>query len=242
MTSKQISDEQLAFYYYNDGLHAKERQAISNALAIDPDLGERYRQLSTDLIMLDDIGEAQPPTDMVERWHETIRRSAARSEVANTQSRFHSWSFLWGVAVTAALAIGIGIGTFYSSSPTMQTPTQTYTASDENEQTAFVRSLRVHLQESEADLINLTVQSPASKADLVIEIIEQTRLFERAAVQNNEHGVARVLRAFELVLIRIAAEDTSSEDAEALREKLLFELNIMLTKLSQDTSEAQQTI
>ncbi len=77
---------------------------------------------------------------------------------------------------------------------------------------------------------------------MIIGIIEQTRLFERAAEQNNEHSVARVLRAFELVLIRIAAEDTSTEDVEALREKLMFELSIMLTKLSQDTSEAQQTI
>jgi hypothetical protein len=42
--------------------------------------------------------------------------------------------------------------------------------------------------------------------------------------------------------MRIAAEETTPEDAEKLRAKLLFELNIMLTKLSRDTSEEQQTI
>jgi len=46
----------------------------------------------------------------------------------------------------------------------------------------------------------------------------------------------------ELVLVQLAAEDISTEDAEALRAKLLFELNVMLTKLSRDSSDEPQSI
>ena len=75
-----------------------------------------------------------------------------------------------------------------------------------------------------------------------MNIIEQNRLFERAAEQNDSANLARILRAFELVLLQLAAEDISAEDAEALRAKLLFELNVVLTKLARETSDEPQTI
>ena len=77
---------------------------------------------------------------------------------------------------------------------------------------------------------------------LVAQIVEQNRLFERAAVQNNSHKVARVLRAFEPILLRLASDDLAPEDAEALRAQLSFELQIVLTKLAQDTSKEPQSI
>ena len=70
-----------------------------------------------------------------------------------------------------------------------------------------------------------------------MHIIDQNRLFERAAEQNDSQKLARVLRAFEPVLLQLAAEDLAPEDAEALRAQLAFELNVMLTKLSRDTSK-----
>jgi DNA-binding FadR family transcriptional regulator len=76
---------------------------------------------------------------------------------------------------------------------------------------------------------------------LILQIIEQNRLFERAAEQNNSQSLARVLRAFEPILLRLAADDIAPEDAEALRAQLAFELNVMLTKLSRDTSKETQS-
>ena len=75
-----------------------------------------------------------------------------------------------------------------------------------------------------------------------MNIIEQNRLLERAAEQNDSESLARVLRAFELVLMQLAADDVTPEDAEALRAKLLFELNVVLTKLAHDTSDEPQSI
>ncbi len=76
---------------------------------------------------------------------------------------------------------------------------------------------------------------------MVNQIINQNRLFERAAEQNDADDLARVLRAFEPVLVRLAEEDLSDAEAEALRAKLAFELNVMLTKLSRDASNVTDT-
>jgi hypothetical protein len=53
--------------------------------------------------------------------------------------------------------------------------------------------------------------------------------------------VARVLRAFEPILLQLAATDIAPEDAEALRAKLAFELNVMLTKLASQSSNETHT-
>jgi hypothetical protein len=72
---------------------------------------------------------------------------------------------------------------------------------------------------------------------LVLQIIQQNRLFEQAAERNDAGSLARVLRAFEPILLQLAATDIAPEDAVALREQLAFELKVMLTKLERDTSK-----
>ena len=76
---------------------------------------------------------------------------------------------------------------------------------------------------------------------LVLRIIEQNRMFEVAAEHNNAPKLARVLRAFEPILLQLAANDLAPEDEEALRAQLAFELNVMLTKLSHASSNEEQT-
>jgi hypothetical protein len=62
-------------------------------------------------------------------------------------------------------------------------------------------------------------------------------MFESIADQNSAPNLARVLRAFEPILLRLASEDIAPTDAEALRMQLSFELNAMLTKLARDSSK-----
>jgi hypothetical protein len=147
-------------------------------------------------------------------------------------------------AVQEALAIGIGIGIFIGGdepvSPIVQEIVADSGSLEPDASSAFLRGLQVHLRDSEKGLLELAPTD--NRTELILSIIEQNKLFERAAEQNDSANLARVLRAFELVLVRLASEDISPEDAEALRTKLLFELNVMLTKLSRDTSEEQQTI
>ena len=76
---------------------------------------------------------------------------------------------------------------------------------------------------------------------MIMSLIEQNRRYEKLASQNASPDLARVLRAFEPILLRLAADDISAEDSELLRAKLGFELNVMLTKLTQEASENTQS-
>ena len=50
-----------------------------------------------------------------------------------------------------------------------------------------------------------------------------------------------MLRAFEPILLQLAADDLAPEKAEYLRAQLAFELGVVLTKLSHASSNEEQT-
>jgi len=241
-----MNDDTLTLYYYNDGLTNAERQAVANALAIDPALAERYQSLCRELEQVVDPEMPAPPSDMVRRWHESLDRAIGLETRAKPVPAVHSWSFLLGAAVTAALAIGVGIGMFLTdeepATPMIEELTADNPISERSGSSAFIRGLQVHLRESEQGLTSLDAGAGSDRSLLIMNIIEQNRLFERAAEQNDSENLARVLRAFQLVLMQLAAEDISDEAAEALRAKLLFELNVMLTKLAINPSDEPTTI
>ena len=243
MQRNEISDETLTFYYYHDGLSTAQRQIVTSALAIDDDLAERYRALSRDLDGLFNPGSVAVPQDMTERWHDTIKNAARREAPRRQERPFQLWSFALGAAVAVALVAGIGIGILVSEDPvTTPDPMTAAATADDAGSSAFLRGLRVHLRDSETRLADIGRSPSTERLALIESIVQQNRRFERAAENNQALNVARVLRAFELVLLRMAAEDASPEDIEQLRAKLLFELNIMLTKISRDTSDQPRTI
>lgn len=237
-----MNDETLTLYYYNDGLTPRERQQVASSLATDQDVAKRYEKLCQQLDLLKEPAPNVPPSDMVERWHESLSR-AVRTEVAVTKKPvLHTWSFIWGAAITAALAIGIGIGVFISGESSVQPALPDVFVANGTNSNAFVRGLRVHLRESEQELSAMPLDATPDRTILIRNIIEQNRLYERVAQQNDSQSLARVLRAFELVLLQLAAEDITPQEAEELQAKLQFELNIVLTKLSRDSSDEQLTI
>ena len=173
------------------------------------------------------------PPHLVQQWHAAIDDAAAleRGREKKPETPWRPGSFLWGSAVAAALAIGIGIGMFVPSEngagpigPINSTPV------------AFSRGLQYHLRDSQVKLASYS-DSDIDSVDLILDIVEQNRLFETAAENNNAPKVARVLRAFEPILLQLAADDIAPEDAAALRDQLEFELNVMLTKLARESSE-----
>ena len=185
-----------------------------------------------------------PPKHLVEQWHNAIDEAAALERGRRTQAtrRWHPASFLWGAAVTAALAIGIGIGYTLSDGNGIvpEGPMIADVAPDSPIiPAAFTRGLAVHLRDSHRQLTSLG--DDTDRTMLVLQIIEQNRLFESAAERNNAPKLARVLRAFEPILLQLAASDIAPEDAEALRAQLAFELNVMLTKLANQSSEESHT-
>jgi hypothetical protein len=77
---------------------------------------------------------------------------------------------------------------------------------------------------------------------LILHIVQQNRLFARAATENESPELSRVLRAFEPILVRLADEDLAPEEAQRLQDQLVFELNVMLTKMKQTPSDRTESI
>lgn len=231
-----MNDDRLILYYYGDGLSEAERDEIAAQLATDPDIADRYRQLTADLDAVDTPPPPPLPDDMLQRFHAGLERAAAGNR-EDARVTVHPFSFFWGAAVTAALAVGIAIGVWVANDETAGIQdVEPLAATTPLRSEPFVRGLRTHFRASRAELANLDSASAADRILLVAALIEQNRLFARAAEHNDSHDLARVLRAFEPVLTRLASEDIAPADAEALRTQLAFELDVMLTKLARESS------
>lgn len=229
-----MNEETLVLFYYNDGLTDRERRQIEAAINSDPLVAEQYETLCRELNELAEPDTPAVPRHTVDRWHQVID-DAARQEPARAQPRqrfFRPTTFAWGAALAAALVIGVNLR------PTVVEPTTTAPAETS---ATFVRGVQLHFRDTYDELASLSVDSTDDRMALVMQIVAQNRMYESAANQNGADDLARVLRAFEPVLIRLAAEDTAPEDAEALRAKLVFELNVMLTKLSRESSNNTDT-
>ncbi len=179
------------------------------------------------------------PKHLVQQWHDAIDQAAAmeRHRAEPLRTSWHPSSFFWGMAISAALAVGVAIGFLASNSDDAAIPPAVVinqTASNVIP-AALTRGLQQHFRNSRDELSRF--DGSDDSALLVLRLIEQNRLFETVADQNNAPDLARVLRAFEPILLRLAATDIAPEDAEALRTQLSFELNVMLTKLAKDSSE-----
>ena len=225
-----MNDDTLVLYYYNDGLTDEERRQVETALAADSQLAARFDALRKELDVVAEVEPVELPPHIRQRMHDSIDR-IARPVLLSPQKPagpFSFMSFAWGAAVTAALAVGIGIGVFLSAPEVMPVSS----SSD-----PFTRGMQVYLQDTRREISAMPADATADRTRLIMHIVDQNRLFERAAEQNDSQNLARVLRAFEPILLQLAAEDIAPEDAEALRAQLAFELNVMLTKLSRNTSK-----
>ena len=242
-----MNDDTLILYYLNDGLTRAERREVTEALAGDPDVAARYAALSAEL---ESLREAQPPPipdDVRRRLHDTlelaagIRHRAAPAAAARPKLNFFSFSL--GAAVAAALALGIGIGTRMSGEPEAATPTAV--AADRidpaSAPVAFERGLRVHFRDSKRGLEAMPDDDANARAALVASLIAQNGLYAELAERNDTPELARVLRAFDPILRKLAAQDIAPEEAAALRAKLEFEINVMLTRLMRESSETRQS-
>ncbi|MCH9695330.1 MAG: hypothetical protein K0U72_12540 [Gammaproteobacteria bacterium] len=189
------------------------------------------------------------PAHLVQQWHASIDEAAAleRGREAAPRAGWHPVSFLFGMAVTAALALGVGIGYQWDKPKVLDLPPGHTVATENNGvaeppkavPVALARGLHYHLRESQQMLVD--VNEDTDVTTMVLDIVEQNRLYEAAAENGNAPRLARVLRAFEPILLRLAADDIAPADAAALREQLSFELKVMLTKLARESSDDSQT-
>lgn len=181
------------------------------------------------------------PEHLKAQWHDAIDAAAAleRDRARPAARGWHPTSFFWGAAVTAALALGVAIGYFLSgedhTAPSQGIPDVTVATVPP----ALDRGVQAYLRDSGRRIANL--EPGAHDTELVLQILEQNRLFEIAAEQNGSADLARVLRAFEPVLVQLAVADLAPAEAELLRARLQFRMQAVLTKLSAATSDETQT-
>jgi hypothetical protein len=215
----------------------------------DAALRERYEMLCNELAGIPAAGLHAPAPDRVARWQDSIDRAAAleRGRTRASSGVFHLPSFFWGTAITAVLVAGIAIGLYVgqrgeiAGTPDPDNMVVDVTT-DSDGSGAFTRGLRVHFRESRQNIDTLADAAGADREMLILHLVQQNRLFAREAKQNNTPELARVLRAFEPILIRLAAADISESEAQRLQAQLVFELNVMLTKLENLSSkEADDT-
>ncbi len=241
-----INEDTLALYYYNDGLTDDERKQIESALRSDTKLAAGYEVLCRQFDQWREAESQAAPSHLKARWHDSIDRAARLEAVppkAAKQGSFHFLPFAWGGALAATLALGVALGVFFSGNE-IAPPVEEISIEVTHSSVvpaSFTRGLKVHLQDSQWEIASLPVGASADNTMLLMQIIEQNRMFERVAEQNNSPKVARVLRAFEPILMRLASDDIAPDDAEALRAQLAFELNVMLTKLARDPSKEAHT-
>ena len=230
-----MNEDTLVLYYYKDGLSERERRQVEAAINADSAVAAQYETLCRQLNDMSEADVPAVPSHTVQRWHDTIDRAAQQTHNRQQRARsFNPFSFAWGAAIATALAIGIGINI-------ANIETDGITVAPLAVPAAFTRGVQVHFRDTYQELSVLPIGSTADRIALILQIIDQNRLFERAAEQNDSQGLARVLRAFEPILLRLAADDIAPEEVEALRAQLAFELNVMLTKLARKPSTEAQT-
>jgi hypothetical protein len=185
------------------------------------------------------------PAHLKQQWHDAIDNAAAleRGRTRTPASSWHPASVFLGMAITAALALGVGIGYFVADEGSSEYVPGVQVADTRTSAGAvpasLSRGLQVHFRDSREQLLSLP--DSADRTLLVLQIIEQNRLFESAATNSDSPRLARVLRALEPVLLQLAAEDLEPADAEALLSQLAFELNVVLTKLAAESSDDSLT-
>lgn len=255
------SDESLLFYFYRDGLNASEREVITTALQSNADLAARYRELTAHLQAIPDPAVQQAPEHLQHQWHALISREAQlERQHQQPVERPKPWlgriaGFAAGLA--AVLVVGIAIGLYVrpgvTPSPINAEVAGTETTDPEiteliGEQSellpsaSFSRGVERYLNEQQAELAQLTSGSANDQQWLLLQILAQNRLIARAATAHQAPELARLLRAFEPVLVRLADPATSPEEAQALQRQLAFELQAVLTKLQNPPSKPAAVI
>ena len=212
-----MNDETLMLYYYDELSHA-ERREVEAALAANTALAERYRVLREELGELMTSEAPAAPSHLIHQWHDAIDQAADRERVASRPLArpFFFGSFSWGAVAVVALALGIAIGIQLAGDDPAMNVAPVPVAMTTESTGAFSRGLLVHFRDSREQLAGINPDMNGERQLLIQSIIDQNRLFERMAEQNDAGDLARVLRAFEPVLVRLAAEDVSAEEAARL--------------------------
>jgi hypothetical protein len=73
----------------------------------------------------------------------------------------------------------------------------------------------MHLEQSRQPIVALPADADQQRAALITRMVQENRLFEAAAEHNGAGDLARVLRAFEPILMQLASQDIADDSLRA---------------------------
>jgi len=253
-----ISEETLTYFYYSDGLSDQHRDEVNVALKSNAQLAAQYARLCNELDQL--VFDESPVSELlVQRLHRSLStaedQEAARTGAGDSSAKGSVADRLSAiVAIAATLILGFGLGVYFYEGTSTFTSISSTDISTTNvtlepikfaSSTPFIRGLQVHLRNTRLELDKGALPEYADRTlryQALLAVAGQNRMFERAAELNHASGLARVLRAFEPSLRRLAEEDLTPEQTQALHARLAFEIDVMLTKLSRNPSNDRYSI
>jgi hypothetical protein len=236
-----ISDDELTLYFYDDGLLPARRAELTQRLRSDLDLARRYQQLRVELAALPPPAERQPSAAARARWKLRLDQRAAAPATAHAPQ--------WRLAFAGAtlLLLGVAVGTRLVEAPTVAAPAPApivaaAAAGVDGAAPALSRGLNSYLGDARLVLADLPADDPKRRRELVDEVIEQNRMYARAAQAQGDERLARLLRAFEPVLLALAEPPSAADGDLGARSQIDFELGILQTKLARSPSKIVQTL
>jgi hypothetical protein len=236
-----IGDDELTLYFYDDGLLPARRAELTQRLRSDLDLARRYQQLRAELAALPPPAERQPSAAALARWTLRLDQRAATPAAAHAPH--------WRLAFAGAtlVLLGVAVGTRLVEAPTVAAPAPAPIVAAAAEDAdgaapALSRGLSSYLGDARLVLADLPADDPQRRRELVDEVIEQNRMYARAAQAQGDERLARVLRAFEPVLLALAEPPSAADGDLGARSQIDFELGILQTKLARSPSKIVQTL
>ncbi|MBK8066460.1 MAG: hypothetical protein IPK27_02170 [Rhodanobacteraceae bacterium] len=233
-----ISDDELTLYVYNDGLAPERRIELTQRLRGDLDLARRYQQLRAELAALPPPKEHQPSPLALARWKLRLDQRAA----VPAATRAPHWRL--ALAGATLVLLGVAVGTRLVEQPTVAAPAPApmVAAATADGAPALSRGLSSYLGDARLVLADLPADDPQRRRQLVDEVIEQNRMYARAAQAQGDERLARVLRTFEPVLLALAEPPSADGSDLGARSQIDFELGILQTKLARSPSKIVQSL
>lgn len=235
-----IGDDELTLYFYDDGLLPARRAELTQRLRSDLDLARRYQQLRAELATLPPPAQRQPSPVAQARWKLRLDQRAAAPAAAYAPH----WRLAFAGATLVLLGVAVGTRLVEAPSVAAPAPAPSVAAAAEGADAApaLSRGLSSYLGDARLVLADLPADDPQRRRQLVAEVIEQNRMYARAAQAQGDERLARVLRAFEPVLLALAEPPSAAEGDLGARSQIDFELGILQTKLARSPSKIVQTL
>lgn len=236
-----IGDDELTLYFYDDGLLPARRAELTQRLRSDLDLARRYQQLRAELAALPPPVERQPGAVAQARWKLRLDQRAAAPAAAHAPH----WRLAFAGATLVLLGVAVGTRLVEAPSVAAPPPAPLVAAAAEGADgagPALSRGLSSYLGDARLVLADLPANDPQRRRELVDEVIEQNRMYARAAQVQGDERLARVLRAFEPVLLALAEPPSAADGDLGARSQIDFELGILQTKLARSPSKIVQSL